>query len=102
MFALRILLLLAGVAACATAVIMIKQRPASMHPVLLASLRLFVAAVALTPFLVRDYLRHRGRFRLGDLKATLLPGAMLGLHFVTWIIGAEKPPSANVTCSAQK
>lgn len=97
MFALRILLLLAGVMACATAVIMIKQRPASMHPVLLAALRLFVAAVALTPLMVRDYLRHRGRFRLADLRATILPGAMLALHFVTWIIGAEKPPSANAS-----
>lgn len=94
---LRVLLLLFGVSACATAVIMIKTRPASMHPVLLASYRLFVAAVALTPLLVRDWRRRRGQVRLGDLKVALLPGAMLGLHFVTWIIGAEKPPAANVS-----
>jgi len=97
MFVLRILLLLVGVFACATAVIMIKGRPESMHPVLLAAYRLFVAAVALTPLLVRDCRRLRGRFALRDLKVTLLPGAMLGLHFVTWIIGAEKPPAANVS-----
>lgn len=97
MFALRVLLLLVGVFACATAVIMIKARPESMHPILLASYRLFVAAIVLTPVMVRDYLRHRERFAVGDLKATLLPGVLLGLHFVTWIIGAKDPPAANVS-----
>lgn len=97
MFLLRIVILLVGVATCATAVIMIKARPESMHPVLLAAWRLLVAAVALTPVAVRDYLRHRESFRLRDLRACLLPGAMMGLHFVTWIIGAQKPPAVNVS-----
>ncbi len=86
---LRILLLIFGVYACATAIIIIKAKPEGLDPVLLASYRLLVAAVALTPLFVRDLRRHRQHFGWRELRATILPGALLGAHFVTWIIGGR-------------
>jgi len=94
---LRILLLIFGVYCCSTAVIMIKAKPASLDPVLLASLRLYVAALALTPLAVRDLRRHRGRFGRRDLAATLLPGLLLGGHFTSWIVGANMTQAVNAS-----
>ena len=92
---LNVLFLILGVYACSTAVIMIKV--STMDPVLLSALRLLIAAAALTPLAWRDLRRHRGRFGLRDLRATLLPGLLLGLHFVSWIIGARQTPAVNAS-----
>ena len=88
----RILLLLFGVLACSTAVIMIKA--SETHPVLLSGARLWIAALALTPAYLRARRRHRS-FGLRHLRATLLPGVLLAVHFITWIIGARLTYAAN-------
>ncbi len=90
---LQVLLLIFGVFTCSTAVIMIKR--CDMHPILLAGLRQIVAALALAPVFLRQLRRHRGQFGLGHLRRTLLPGALLGVHFITWIIGARLTLAAN-------
>lgn len=114
----RALLLVVGVYCCSTAVIMIKA--CEVHPVLLASYRQLLAALALSPLLLRDLRRHLVRGAAGDARGatalaaaatgsapptaafrprmllrTVLPGAVLGAHFVTWIIGARLTPAAN-------
>ncbi|MBN1878297.1 MAG: DMT family transporter [Anaerolineae bacterium] len=86
-------LLLLSVLATSTAVIMIKA--SAVQPVLLAALRLLVAAVALTPIFIRDYRRHP--YMTGHLRASLLPGLILGIHFISWIVGARMTPTANAS-----
>ncbi len=89
----RFALLFVGVFACATAVIMIKV--SSLHPLLLASYRCLLAAAFLAPLFARGLARHRGAFTRGHLLRCLVPGLLLGIHFVTWIVGARTPPAAN-------
>jgi len=92
---LNILLLLLSVLAASTAVIMIKA--STLHPVLLASGRLFVATVALLPLFFRDLRRYRHIYTWAHLRASILPGALLAAHFISWIIGARMTPTANAS-----
>ena len=89
----RYVLLIFGVFACSTAVIMIKV--CTVQPVLLSAYRLGLAAAMLSPLLMRDLRRYRGQFNLSHLRRTLLPGLVLGAHILSWIIGARKTPAAN-------
>jgi len=89
----RILLLVVGVYAGSTAVIMIKA--CQVHPMLLAAYRQLIAAAALSPLFLRDLLRHRGRYGWREVRRTVVPGLMLGAHFITWIIGARLTWAAN-------
>jgi drug/metabolite transporter (DMT)-like permease len=91
----RILLLAFGLWACATSVIFIKA--CRVPPVLLASYRLLVAAAALSPLFVRDLRRHRSRYTWRHVAAAALPGAVLGVHFITWIAGARRTLAANAS-----
>jgi drug/metabolite transporter (DMT)-like permease len=88
-------LLVLGVYACSTAVIMIKA--SRIDPVLLSAYRLLVAAAALSPLMVRARRRHPGTDAWADLRRAVVPGALLGLHFVTWIVGARMTLSANAS-----
>ena len=92
-FVLRVALLLLGVYACSTAVIMIKA--GTVPPMLLAGYRILIAAVVLAPLLVRDLRRFRGQITWRDLAPTILPGVVLGMHFITWIDGARRTLAAN-------
>jgi drug/metabolite transporter (DMT)-like permease len=92
---IRLCLLLFGVIASATAVIMIK---ASRIPwAELSSYRVLVAAVALAPLFVRDLRRHRAAYGPDHLRGALLPGLLLGLHFLTWVVGARMTTAANAS-----
>jgi len=90
----RFALLFLGVFACSTAVIMIKLRD-KLPPVYLASYRCLGAALILSPLFIRGLARNPGAFTRRHLLRCLLPGLLLGIHFVTWIIGADGPPAAN-------
>ena len=92
---LNILLLLLSVFAASTAVIMIKM--STVHPVLLASGRLFVASLALLPLFLRDLGRHRAEYTRDHLKASVAPGLVLSVHLMTWIVGARMTPTANAS-----
>jgi len=91
----RIAILAFGVFACSTAVIMIKLT--DLHPVLLAGYRLLVASLVLGPLWARARRRYRGQYGAGDLKRSLLPGILLGLHFISWIVGARMTLAANAS-----
>ena len=88
-----VLLLVLGTFAGSTSVIFFKA--SSLDPVVLACLRLLTAVIALAPLFVRDWLRHCARYGQKDLGRALIPGAVLSLHFVTWIAGARMTPAVN-------
>ncbi len=92
---LNIVLLLISVFAASTAVIMIKA--CAVHPVLLSSLRLLVAAVVLSPVFFYNYRKHRATYTWAHFLASVPPALILGIHFITWIIGARMSPSANAS-----
>ncbi len=92
---LKTLLLAFGVFAGSTAVIMIKA--CQVNPVALAAYRLLVAVMILSPLFLRDLSRHRHAFNSRHLLRTLLPGLALGLHFISWNIGARMTLTANAS-----
>jgi drug/metabolite transporter (DMT)-like permease len=91
----RVLLLIIGVWACSTAVLFIKE--SAVHPVLLAGVRQLIAALILLPVFLREYRRHRETYSLRQMTATILPGIILGIHFISWIIGARMVNAANAS-----
>ena len=95
----QVSLLVFGVFVASTSVIMIKA--STINALLQSSYRLLGAAVVLTPFFFRE-LRSRGRARgekprLGIVLPALLPGLILGLHFIAWIYGARMTLAGNST-----
>jgi drug/metabolite transporter (DMT)-like permease len=92
---LNILLLILSVFTTSTAVIMIKA--STVQPVLLASLRLWVAAVALLPVFIRDYYRHRETYGWQQFRASIVPGLVLAVHLSSWLVGARMTPTANAS-----
>ena len=91
----RALLLAVGVFAGSTAVIQIKA--CTVDPVQMASYRQLVAAAVLAPVFLRDWRRHRAAYTWAHLRGAMLPGLMLGLHFISWIFGAQKARAANAS-----
>ncbi|MEI6809880.1 MAG: DMT family transporter [bacterium] len=90
----NVAILILGVFACSTAVIMI--RLSELNPILLSSYRLLVAAMLLLPLFLRDYRASGGKQSLWSLfTRALVPGLFLGAHFIFWIVGARKTPSTN-------
>ncbi len=80
-----------------TAVLAIKL--SALHPALLGSLRLLVAAVALTPLYLRDS-RRAGRSAAAmwtEARPSVLPGVLLALHFISWNYGARMTLAANAS-----
>ncbi len=92
---LKILLLMVGQVVAATAVIAIKA--STLHPVLLAAVRLLIAATVLTPLYLRDSrIENRDRAAMfAAIKPSILPGLFLALHFVSWNYGARATIAAN-------
>jgi drug/metabolite transporter (DMT)-like permease len=91
--ALNILVLNIGLCACACAVIMIKA--STEHVVLLAAYRQLVAALVLAPLFWRDLRRYRNEYTWSTLVKSCGAGVVLGLHFITWNIGARMTLAAN-------
>jgi len=66
-------------------------------PSVIASFRMILAGVVLTPFCVgrlRDLFRERG---IPGFLLLLIPGLLLGLHFQAWIIGLKRTYVASAT-----
>lgn len=93
-YIIRIAVLILGVFFCATAIIFIKA--SAIHPVLLASLRLFIAMALLLPLFLRD--RKKEPIPLTHcLRVSLIPGLLLGIHFMTWLTAARMTNAANAS-----
>jgi drug/metabolite transporter (DMT)-like permease len=91
----NVLLLLLSVFSASTAVIMIKA--STTHPVVLASLRLFVAALVLLPLFLRDLKRFRGLYTKTHFAASVVPGLVLAIHLMSWAVGARMTITANAS-----
>ncbi len=91
----RYLLLFTGVFACSTAAIMIKA--STTHPLVLAALRLLLAAALLSPVFVREWQRHPGAYTRTHLRRSVLPAFVLALHFISWSYGARMTLSAQAS-----
>ena len=91
----HLVVLLAGIVAASTSVLFIKA--STINPVLLASYRLIAATIFLLPLFVRDVRRHHAVWSRRDVLTSILPGIILGLHFITWITGARLTPAANAS-----
>lgn len=94
----RIALMMVGVLLGATAVIMIKA--GDEHPLLVASFRLLVAALALTPLYLREIRYRTTPYGWTQISWTIAPAAALAAHFITWIIGARMTFVANASLLA--
>jgi len=92
---LRVTILLCGVYAGSTSVLWVKN--SHIPPVLLSGYRLLAASLLLSGLFFRDLARHQGAFEWKDLRKTVVPAVLLGLHFISWIYGARRTSAANAT-----
>jgi len=92
---IRVALMVFGVIVAATAVLMIKA--STLPPALLAASRLTGAMVVLLPFWWSE-IRRFSRARLwASIRPSLLPGLFLGLHFISWNLGARATLAGNAS-----
>ena len=92
---MRYLILLFGVFCCSTSVIFIKI--GGTNPIVLSAYRCLLGGLFLVPFLLKAG-REGHKVAPGELfRRTLPPALFLGVHFITWIIGARLTPSANAS-----
>ncbi len=88
--------LVIGLLAVSTAAIFIRLAQADGAPSLvLSAARLCVASVILTPLVLRGYRQELRAVSLTDFKWALVSGAMLGLHFASWITSLEYTAVVN-------
>ncbi|MDR3575555.1 MAG: DMT family transporter [Anaerolineaceae bacterium] len=92
---LRTLLLFFGVFCMSTAIIMIKA--STEQPLLVASYRLLVAALVLSPFFFRDLRTYRASYGWKQLKSSVVPAVILAVNFIAWVIGARMTQVASAS-----
>ena len=92
---INIFLLLIAEISGASAVIFIKLSTA--HPLVLASYRLLMAAVILTPVFFKEYKKHKNIYSIKDIKLSIIPGILLSFHFIFWITGAKLTMASNAS-----
>jgi drug/metabolite transporter (DMT)-like permease len=92
---LDLVMLIVGVFCCSTAVIFIKA--GSVDSVLLAALRLLIAAAILSPLFIRDWRRTPGVTLTMRFRHSLVPGTLLSIHFISWIVASRMTPAANAS-----
>jgi drug/metabolite transporter (DMT)-like permease len=91
---MRYFILILGVFCCSTSVIFIKI--GSTDPIVLSAYRTLLGGIFLIPFILK--VKPEGRPTLAQLlKRAAPPAFFLGIHFITWIIGARLTPSANAS-----
>jgi drug/metabolite transporter (DMT)-like permease len=85
-----------GVLAASTAAIFVRlAQTASAPSLVLAAARLCVATSILTPIVWRRHWHDVRAVSISDLKWALVSGAVLGLHFATWITSLEYTAVVN-------
>lgn len=88
------LVLIFGVFCCSTSVIFIKI--GQTDPIALSAYRTLLGGILLIPFILRA--RSGDRPAFGKLlKRAAPPAFFLGIHFISWIMGARLTPSANAS-----
>lgn len=72
-------------------------KASTINPVLQASYRLLFSAVLLAPVFFRELRRSGRKLSFALVAPSLLPGVILGLHFIAWIMGARMTLAGNAT-----
>ncbi|NDV62043.1 DMT family transporter [Puniceicoccales bacterium CK1056] len=91
---MRFLILIFGVFCCSTSVIFIKI--GSTDPIVLSAYRTLLGGILLIPFILQVKKTQRPPLK-ELLKRAWPPAFFLGIHFISWIIGARLTPSANAS-----
>ncbi len=91
----QIVFLIIGVLCSSTAVIMIKA--SDENPYLLAAYRLLIATIFILPLYLREKQNYRQPYEAKQVRLSLLPGLLLGVHFITWNMGVALTPVANAS-----
>lgn len=91
----QIVLLAFGVLCGSTAVIMIKA--SDENPYLLAAYRLLIATIFILPLYIREKQNYAQPYGFKQFRFSLLPGLLLGVHFITWNMGVALTPVANAS-----
>lgn len=91
----QIVLLAFGVLCGSTAVIMIKA--SDENPYLLAAYRLLITTFFILPLYLREKRIYLHPYGVSQLRLSLLPGLLLGVHFIFWNMGVALSPVANAS-----
>jgi drug/metabolite transporter (DMT)-like permease len=91
----QVAILAFGVLCGSTAVIMIKA--SDENPYLLAAYRLLIATVFMLPFFLREKNSYALPYGIRQIRWSIFPGLLLGLHFITWNMGIALTPVANAS-----
>ncbi|MEO8609598.1 MAG: DMT family transporter [Chloroflexota bacterium] len=84
------IVVLMGAVAVSFAAIFIRLAQAEHVPsLLIAAARLTIAALVLTPVVLRNHLPEIRALKRSDLVLALVSGLFLALHFATWILSLE-------------
>ena len=92
---LRTLLLLFGVFCGSTAIIMIKA--STEQPLLVASYRLLIAALFLSPFFFRDLHTFWASYGWKQFGWSVIPAVILAVNFMTWVVGGRMTQVASAS-----
>jgi len=93
-----ILLLLAAEVMASSSVIFI--RLSTIHPLQLSAYRMLLSVIILFPFYLKETHKPEAKsrpFAWKDVRKALIPGVLLGIHFISWISGARLIPAANAS-----
>lgn len=88
-----LMILFLGAMTCSSSIIMIKG--SKIDPVLLAGYRLFLAGLFLSPIYFRELKKEQKKVK--DTLFACLPGVILAVHFISWVIGCRITYAANAT-----
>jgi len=89
------ILLVFGVFCGSTAIIMIKA--STEQPLLVASFRLLIAALVLSPFFFRDLHTYRETYGWQQVGRCVIPALILAVNFISWIIGGRMTQVASAS-----
>jgi drug/metabolite transporter (DMT)-like permease len=88
-------ILFVGILVCAAAANLIQA--SRMDPIHLSMFRVGVAALVLLPMWVAEACRLGGRTAWTAARAAAVPGVVLGIHFMTFLVGVRMTTVANAT-----
>jgi drug/metabolite transporter (DMT)-like permease len=92
---LRVMLLFFGILCSSTAIIMIKA--STEQPLLIASYRLLIAAIALSPLFFRDLRTSPEPYTWKQFGWAAVPAVILAVNFMSWVVGARMTQVASAS-----
>jgi len=93
--ALVFAILLFGMSCSAVSFVFIRE--SVERSIMLASWRVLLAAIIMLPLYLHARKRYGDASLVDILKRSVIPGAILAVHFMAWVAGARLTPGANAT-----